>query len=567
MRGFLYFVEVMGEGNRDAKVIPGNRALSRQWITQRVNTFRFQVLGIVIASVLIPSFFGGWFASVRINDLLRNQVYSEIENRTNRLAEQLVDWLSDRSSEVHAFTVSYLLNENLKTLQSKAPAEEKEEARKNIHSYLTYLMEDNHFFPGIMILNQDGSPLISQAMADWQIPDWIKAVPENAQLISEVTKDDVTRLVLAQKIDLGGGLDPDIFVALMKIEYLQDRMVDLAPHGSVVYLLDSEGNIKAANIKLPGPGKAPEGAISLHNQREIRSTYLGLKGIEVIAASAMLEVPRWGLVLETSKKEVLLPLVTFRRQIILMALALAGLFLVPALLLARALVLPLEELSRVSRRIRAGKPGLQVKSRIGGEMGEFISTFNSMSVSLKESLAEITATNNELRVMSITDPLTGQYNRRYIEDYLARELKLTSRTGDPLTILMIDLDHFKKYNDTYGHIAGDMALKELGEILVGTVRKTDVVARYGGEEWIICLSHTSREGGGKIAEKLRKAVENKRFLLKGQETRVTVSIGIATAPEDGSEYSAIVDAADTALYLAKASGRNQIQKFTGPGSS
>jgi diguanylate cyclase (GGDEF)-like protein len=281
----------------------------------------------------------------------------------------------------------------------------------------------------------------------------------------------------------------------------------------------------------------------------------------------MLEVPRWGLVLETSKKEALLPLLAFRRQIILMALALAGLFLVPALLLARTLVLPLEELSRVSRRIREGKPGLQVKSRIGGELGEFISTFNSMSLSLKESLEEISAKNDELRVMSITDPLTGRYNRRYIEDYLARELKLACRTGDPLTILMMDLDHFKEYNDTYGHIAGDMALKELGEILVGTVRRTDVVARYGGEEWIICLSHTSREGGTKIAEKLRKAVEKNIFLLKGQETRVTVSIGIATAPEDGNEYSAIVEAADTAMYLAKSNGRNQIHIFTGPGSS
>jgi len=567
MPGFLYFIDIMGENTRNAKVIPGSRSPDRQWMAQRVHTFRFQVLGIVIASVLIPSFLGGWFAGNRINDLLRNQVYTEIENRTNRLAERLGDWLNDRSSEVHAFTVSYLLNENLRTLQSMAPAEEKEEARKNIRSYLTYLKEDNVFFSGIMILDHDGLRLISEAMEDWQIPEWIKSVPQNAQIISELASDGAIRLMLAQKMDLGGGLNPDIFVALMKIEFLQDRIVDLTPEGSVVYLLDSGGSIKAANIQLSGPRKAPDGAVSLHNQRETRSTYLGLKGIEVIAASAMLEVPRWGLILETSKKEALLPLVAFRRQIILMALALAGLFLVPALLLARALVLPLEELSRVSRRIREGKPGLQVKSRIGGELGEFISTFNSMSLSLKDSLEEITARNDELRVMSITDPLTGRYNRRYIEDYLARELKLACRTGDPLTILMMDLDHFKEYNDTYGHIAGDMALKELGEILVGTVRRTDVVARYGGEEWLICLSHTSREGGIKIAEKLRKAVEKNIFLLKGQETRVTVSIGIATAPEDGNEYSAIVEAADTAMYLAKENGRNQIHIFTGPGSS
>ena len=556
-----------GDYAEKTKLVTKPTAEKRNWISERVNTLRFQVLGIVIASVLIPSFLGGWFASNRINDLLSNQVYSEIETRTLRLSEQLDDWLKNRAGEVQAFTVSYLLNEDLKKLQGKTSREEKEESRKNIHSYLAYLLEGNNFFSGITIHNSDGSPLITQPLENWPVLDRLQEVPDSGQLISEVMTKDGNRLMLTQKMDLGRNLTPNIFTALMKIEHLQDKIVDLAPEGSVVYILDSEGNIKAANVELDKASMAPVGAVSLLYEKGKRSIYSGLQGKEVIATSAMLEVPRWGVVLETSKQEALLPLVAFRRQVLLMALGLAVLFLVPALLLARALVLPLEELSRVSRRIRAGKPGLQVKTRIGGELGEFISTFNSMSVSLEESLEEITAKNEELRVMSITDPLTGRYNRRYIEDYLGRELELAIRTQDPLTILMIDLDHFKEYNDTYGHIAGDMALKLLGNILMETVRKTDVVARYGGEEWIICLSHTSSEGGAKIAEKLRKAVEKNVFTLKGQETWITVSIGIATAPEDGTDYSAIVEAADTAMYLAKASGRNQIQVFTGLGSS
>ena len=564
----LYGIRDMGGDYAEkTKLVTKPTAEKRNWISERVNTLRFQVLGIVIASVLIPSFLGGWFASNRINDLLSNQVYSEIETRTLRLSEQLDDWLKNRAGEVQAFTVSYLLNEDLKKLQGKTSREEKEESRKNIHSYLAYLLEGNNFFSGITIHNSDGSPLITQPLENWPVLDRLQEVPDSGQLISEVMTKDGNRLMLTQKMDLGRNLTPNIFTALMKIEHLQDKIVDLAPEGSVVYILDSEGNIKAANVELDKASMAPVGAVSLLYEKGKRSIYSGLQGKEVIATSAMLEVPRWGVVLETSKQEALLPLVAFRRQVLLMALGLAVLFLVPALLLARALVLPLEQLSRVSKRIRAGKPGLQVKTRIGGELGEFISTFNSMSVSLEESLEEITAKNEELRVMSITDPLTGRYNRRYIEDYLGRELELAIRTQDPLTILMIDLDHFKEYNDTYGHIAGDMALKLLGNILMETVRKTDVVARYGGEEWIICLSHTSSEGGAKIAEKLRKAVEKNVFTLKGQETWITVSIGIATAPEDGTDYSAIVEAADTAMYLAKASGRNQIQVFTGLGSS
>jgi len=544
-----------------------SRATGMRRIASRIQTVRFQILGIVIASVLIPSFLGGWFASDRIHDLLRDQVYSEIEARTSRLAQQLGAWLNDRSKEVQAFTVSYLLKDNLKTLQTAAPPGTKKEARRTLNSYLDYLLEDNRHFSGIMILDHEGSPLIPRAGTDWQVPDWIGAVPENSQLITEVRTGDAGKLIFMQTVDLGEGLHPDIFVAVMDMDYLRDTMVDLAPEGSVIYLLDSGGLIKAANVRLPGSGKAPDGAVSLDGQGRTRSTYVGLTGTEVIAAASLLEVPRWKLVFETSRKEALLPLVAFRRQIILMALTFAGIFLVPALLLARALVLPLEELSKVSRGIREGQPGLQVGSRIGGELGEFIATFNSMSATLKESLEEITAKSEEMRVMSITDPLTGRYNRRYIEDYLNRELKLASRTGDPLTILMIDLDHFKEYNDTHGHIAGDMVLKELGEVFVATVRKTDIVARYGGEEWIICLSHTGREGGAKTAEKLRKATEGHLFTLKEQETRVTISIGVATAPEDGDDYSDIIEAADSAMYIAKSGGRNRVQIFTGPGSS
>ncbi|MDT8365370.1 MAG: sensor domain-containing diguanylate cyclase [bacterium] len=539
----------------------------RNWVAKRVNTLRFQVLGIVIASVLIPSFLGGWFASSRINDLLRNQVYGQIETRTQRISEQLSDWMMIRSSEVQAFTVSYLLNEDLKKLQGKTSREEKEDSRKNIQSYLAYLLEGNKLFSEIMILNSDGSPLIAQPVEDWQGADRVLEVPDQYQLVSEVMTKNGSRLMLIQKMDLGRGLSPNFFAAMMKIEHFQNKIVDLAPEGSVIYLLDAEGNIKAANIELGEDSTAPEGALALLQEKEERSIYRGLQGKEVIATSAMLEVPRWGVVLETLKKEALEPLANFRQQIIFMALALAGLFLVPALLLARALILPLEELARISKRIRSGKPGLLVKSRIGGELGEFISTFNSMSVSLKDSLEEITARNEDLRVMSITDPLTGRYNRRYIEDYLGRELKLANRTKDPLTILMIDLDNFKEYNDTYGHIAGDIALKELGKVLVQTVRKTDVVARFGGEEWIICLSHTDSKGGTQIAEKLRKSVEKNVFQVKDQATSITISIGVATAPEDGTNYAQIVEAADTAMYLAKARGRNQLQVFTGSGSS
>ncbi|MCK5352128.1 cache domain-containing protein, partial [bacterium] len=212
----LYGIRDMGGDYAEkTKLVTKPTAEKRNWISERVNTLRFQVLGIVIASVLIPSFLGGWFASNRINDLLSNQVYSEIETRTLRLSEQLDDWLKNRAGEVQAFTVSYLLNEDLKKLQGKTSREEKEESRKNIHSYLAYLLEGNNFFSGITIHNSDGSPLITQPLENWPVLDRLQEVPDSGQLISEVMTKDGNRLMLTQKMDLGRNLTPNIFTALM----------------------------------------------------------------------------------------------------------------------------------------------------------------------------------------------------------------------------------------------------------------------------------------------------------------------------------------------------------------
>ena len=134
-------------------------------------------------------------------------------------------------------------------------------------------------------------------------------------------------------------------------------------------------------------------------------------------------------------------------------------------------------------------------------------------------------------------------------------------------MIMLDIDHFKLVNDKYGHITGDDVLENIGSILLRRIRDTDTAGRYGGEEWIICFNQTDKETGLKIAEKLRKAVAGNIFHLKGENTRITVSTGVATAPADGTDYEELIDAADAALYTAKEAGRNCVRAFTGPDSS
>jgi diguanylate cyclase (GGDEF)-like protein len=548
------------------------RELAERWLrraAERFRTLRFQVLGIVVLSVLIPSFLAGWLASTRISDILRQQVFREIESKTEKIAESVSDWIDSRSSDIRDFALtSILLQEEVKALVGKMSPEEQTVSIKNVKRYLTYLLEDNQHFDAISIVSPDGS-ILAEHPPGVKIADSrdTSDIIDTSPVVMEVTINDKSRLAIAQPMNLKGERGSAAFIARTKENLLKEVILESAPAGSTVYLVDQEGNIKVSNVDLKGRQTAPGAALALFSEKATHSIYKGIEGEEVIAKVVPLTFLQWGVILETSREKAFQPLSTFRFQMIFMALALASIFLVPAVLLARTIVLPLEELSRVSKRIRTGKPGLQVESTIKGELGEFIATFNSMSISLKESLEEINATNEQLRIISITDSLTGRYNRRYIKDYLTRELQLVSRTRHSLTVLMMDLDNFKRYNDTYGHIAGDEALRQLGDILVGSVRKNDVVGRYGGEEWIICFNQTDKETGLKIAEKLRKAIAGNIFHLKGENTRITVSAGVATAPADGTNYEELIDAADAALYMAKESGRNCVRAFTGPDSS
>ncbi|HCJ66895.1 MAG TPA: hypothetical protein DHV62_06100, partial [Elusimicrobia bacterium] len=164
----------------------------------------------------------------------------------------------------------------------------------------------------------------------------------------------------------------------------------------------------------------------------------------------------------------------------------------------------------------------------------------------------------KIQELTLHDELTGAYNYRYFYPKLREEMRLASRYRQPLSLAIIDLDDFKRYNDTNGHLAGDSALKQITQILVNRLRKTDVVARYGGEEFAVILPVTNREGAKKILEDLRKEIENYPF--SGQETskNLTISAGISTYPYDAREARELVEAADKGLYQAKNKGKNQI---------
>jgi diguanylate cyclase (GGDEF)-like protein len=173
--------------------------------------------------------------------------------------------------------------------------------------------------------------------------------------------------------------------------------------------------------------------------------------------------------------------------------------------------------------------------------------------------------NQRLETLSITDALTGLFNRRYFDSRFANEVKRAVRYKTPLGVLLIDLDHFKEVNDRYGHRMGDTVLRNVGGILAGGLRGTDSAARYGGEELVVVLTQTSVPGARDAAERLRQQIAEAVHTVAGVTTQITASFGLATS--DGhatvAECSDLVARADRALYRAKAEGRNRVVVWRG----
>lgn len=167
----------------------------------------------------------------------------------------------------------------------------------------------------------------------------------------------------------------------------------------------------------------------------------------------------------------------------------------------------------------------------------------------------------KIKELAITDGLTGLYNYRYFHERLSEALARSDRFPENVSLILVDVDKFKQLNDTHGHQAGDMILKSLAQAISGELRRIDILARYGGDEFAIILPHTNEKGAKKVAEKIRQKVENISLKFKGQEIRVTITVGISTYTENSSTKDSLIEKADRALYEAKRLGRNRVVHY------
>ncbi len=244
------------------------------------------------------------------------------------------------------------------------------------------------------------------------------------------------------------------------------------------------------------------------------------------------------------------------------------------LLFGYRLSLPLQRLTIAARAIAAGDLHQRLSVYDTGEMGQLGSTFNQMSLNLSKAYGELEQRVEELqnahkmleeqaeklKEMSTRDELTQLYNRRYFNEHVTQALANAKRYGSALSVMIGDVDNFKKINDTFSHAIGDEVLRRIGQLLESHTRSGDIVARYGGEEFVIAFPEALLESAYIACEKIRLAIESHPWDEIHPDLRVTMSMGLA-ADLSVIEYEQLLGLADEALYEAKRSGKNQICSY------
>ncbi|HHJ80982.1 MAG TPA: diguanylate cyclase, partial [Candidatus Tenderia electrophaga] len=271
-------------------------------------------------------------------------------------------------------------------------------------------------------------------------------------------------------------------------------------------------------------------------------------------------------VAERDRADIYQAWVVFRDMFLTLVVGLTLLVALLAWRMGRSIVTPLESLTSAAGRIADGDLSIQLPVSRRDELGRLTQVFNQMADNLRHSHQEFeTASlalqkqNQLLETLSITDSLTGLYNRKKLDDILADQFARYQRNQHPFAVLLLDIDHFKILNDSHGHLAGDYVLAAVAKLLSQSIRSVDYAARYGGEEFVIVLPDTMISAAQEMAERIRRKVQATSYDFKEKTITVTLSVGVAESRKcDDSPY-AIIARADKMLYEAKRAGRNQVR--------
>ena len=531
--------------------------------SQTVNPLRSlpaRISLIVFGATLVTSLAVTVISVRSIDEFLRGKIEQAFPALLESAAIRLDLWYDQRLLEIGVFANSGIIQDNSGLLRAKPKSRRERRAAGEVEQYLGYVLESFPQYRALVVLGPNAEQRLWVGEPFELPPEFVGTTLAGSvePRLSETvrTEQGILQLVSAPLRD-GASRDLGSLHAVMDMSAVADALAtDETRTAREVFLVDESGRYLVASEERARTEswQAPvEGPMALID-------YADYAGERVVGSARVLPRFGWTLVVEEPYSDAFEPVVSGIRRILGINLAIVLFFALAAFRVARSIAKPIDALSRTARRIAEGEKGIALPdSASRDEVGILTRAFNEMTRRLeanaektREQNAELQRMNEILEQLSITDGLTKLHNHRYFQEQLSKDVKRSLRTDEPLTLLLIDIDHFKMWNDRLGHSGGDEILRRIADIMQSLTRGTDLVARYGGEEFAMLLRGTPLRGAVQLAEKIRTAIAE-ADLVPNESEPLTVSIGAAQFAGDERSF---FDAADGALYRAKSGGRD-----------
>ena len=543
----------------------------------RLNSIKTRIIVFALLATIIPSVSMGWLSYVQNRKFLNAKIKQELRVVTSQASRELDLWLKGRLYDVRVFSSSYVVLENLDKIVGQGGAHiENVVARRRLKDYLGSVRAKIVDYQELMLLDLEGKIVAtsSKPATTVKLTDkWLPRAQANKHTIGLPHWDETLQagvVVVTQPIRTGNERLLGVLAAKINFRTVSKTLKNYT-QGEIgeLYLITEEGTLLVSSRHISA--KFLEAKLVGNTTRKLffgegdPQRYSGYHGEPVVGALKRMSELDWGVVAEKERAKAYAQIVRLRNVTLVLVVGLLLFIGLGAYLLGLTLVRPLDRLTGGASKVAAGDLEVDLPVISRSEVGYLTEVFNDMVARLRQGREELAAINKtlrkknrELHELSITDSLTGLYNRKHLMETLDNEVARSKRHKHDFAVLVIDIDHFKEYNDTYGHLAGDEVLSRLASVFKKSVRSCDYVARYGGEEFILVLPEIGPEDGVKAAERIRKKVVKENFAGDGEPREVTVSVGVASYPKDGDDPQAIIRHADAALYQSKESGRNQV---------
>ena len=531
------------------------------------DSIRNRILAFAFVATLLPSGLTIWFAYGQARHWVEQKIKQDLVSESVQTARATGVWLREQLFDLRVFAGSDVVANSVE----RAGAASRDAPPNNrLRDYLVSLNARFGDYGRITVIDLKGRVLATSKSEDAKVGlpvDWVSTLRADGQVVGPafwVAKSGKAKVNAAVPVKSADGRLLGAVLAELDLTPMEELLRTLASDtAGAIYIVASNGMLVSSSNGISAQRKARiplETLDQLRTHQDSVSQYAGLAGRQVIGVLQQVPQADWSVLAEVSSDA------AFRE---LRRLRDIGLFFVAVLLVAAGLVAyalgifivrPLHPLTKGVAEVAGGDLQVDLPAGGGAEVGYLTTVFNHMVARLREGRRELDAINTtlkkkneELERLSVTDGLTGLANHRLLIQRLIQEGMRADATGGEFAVLMADVDHFKQYNDEFGHPAGDEVLKRVADLLRESVRDIDCAARYGGEEFAIVMPEMSSDKASEIAQGIGKRVAAQPFPGRG----ITLSIGVAAFPHDADLPHAVIAAADRALYQAKREGRNR----------